>query len=142
MGTVIVCGSGEADAAIRALLPQAELIETAAAHVEARSAVVVLGRSGRLRVNSALGVIVNSDEPPEDIPEGVQLITVGHGAKNTVSITSCTPERHTLSLNRAVQTLAGICEPFELPFTAAEELTENGCMAAFAAGILLGEISL
>lgn len=142
MGFVVICGSGEADAAVRALLPDADIIETAAAHISAEQAVVVLGKFGRITVSSALGVIINGDEPPAGIPESVQLITVGHGRKNTVSVTSSTPERLTLSLNRAVNTLCGVCEPFELPIAIPAVLTDTGCMAAFAAGVLLGRIKL
>ena len=75
-----------------------------------------------------------------DRVSGVQLITCGRGAKNTVSVTSDNGEVLTLSLNRAVETLRGICEPMELPVERRGR-SDYICMAEFAAMILLGEIA-
>lgn len=142
MGVIVVCGAETAGAAIRELLPNAELVETAAARISSPSAAVILGSGGRLSADRALGVILSGeDDSAEQLPQGVQVITVGHGAKNTVSITSITPDTLTLSLNRAMNTLRGIAEPFELPVPVRNADNQIGYMAAFAAGVLLGEIS-
>lgn len=99
--------------------------------------VVILGVGARAEIRAALGVIVNGDEPSENLPRGVQLITCGVSPKNTVSITSRTPEKITLSLNRSIRTQSGIIEPLEQPEILNERLSEYEQMAAFAAELLL-----
>lgn len=69
----------------------------------------------------------------------MQLITCGRGVKNTVSVTSDDGETLTLALNRAVETLSGVCEPMELPVRRRGR-SDFMCMAEFAAAILLDEI--
>ncbi len=117
-----------------------ETVETPAAKIYSENAVVILGKDGCAEIERAFSVIINGDEPPYPVPCGVQVITIGQSPKNTVSVTSRTPELLTLSLNRAVNTLKGTVEPLELPLRVPETTDEIGCMAAFAAGILLGEI--
>lgn len=107
------------------------------AKVNCENAVVIIGKNARAEVTSALGVIVDGDEPSADIPRFVQLIACGISPKNTVSVTSRTPEKITLSLNRSVRTANGVCEPLELPVPDDEIVSEYDLMAAFAAKILL-----
>lgn len=104
--------------------------------IDCSDAAVILGTGARAEIRSALGVIVNADEPADDLPRGVQLITCGVSPKNTVSITSRTPEKITLSLNRSIRTKSGIADPLELPVQASA-LTEYEQMAAFATELLL-----
>lgn len=107
------------------------------ATVDSENAVVILGKNARCKINSALSVIVDGDEPFDSLPRDVQLISCGVSPKNTVSITSRTPEKLTLSLNRSIRTASGICEPLELPVKALESVSEYDIMAAFAANLLL-----
>lgn len=100
-------------------------------------AVVILGEGARAEIRAALGVIVNGDEPSENLPRGVQLITCGVSPKNTVSITSRTPEKITLSLNRSIRAQNGAVEPLEQPEPLDGRLSEYEQMAAFAAELLL-----
>lgn len=99
-------------------------------------AVVLRGNSPKISVKSALGVIFNGDTPPDTLPDGVQLISVGIGAKNTVSISSRAADSITLSLNRTIHTERGVCEPLELPVPAAEDADVYDYMSAFAATLL------
>ena len=107
------------------------------AAVDNENAVVILGKNARCEINSALSVIVNGDEPFAYLPRHVQLISCGVSPKNTVSITSRTPEKLTLSLNRSIHTASGFCEPLELPVNVPESISEYDIMAAFAAKLLL-----
>lgn len=100
-------------------------------------AVVILGEGARVEIRAALGVIANGDEPSENLPRGVQLITCGVSPKNTVSITSRTPEKITLSLNRSIRAQNGAVEPLEQPEPVDRRFSEYEQMAAFAAGLLL-----
>lgn len=90
------------------------------------------------RVVRAAGVMINGDSAsvPSERVSGVQLITCGRGVKNTVSVTSDDGETLTLALNRAVETLSGVCEPMELPVRRRGR-SDFMCMAEFAAAILL-----
>lgn len=108
----------------------------------AECAVIVCEGAEMPFVSRAAGVMVNGDSTADFAAErvsGVQLITCGRGAKNTVSVTSDSGDRLTLSLNRAVETLCGVCEPMELPVERRGR-SDYLCMAEFAAMILLGEI--
>ena len=80
-------------------------------------------------------------ELPVERLGGVQLITCGRCGKNTVSLTSDSGETVTAALNRAVTTLYGVCEPLEYPMDRLPGTSEFGCMAAFAAAVLLGKIT-
>lgn len=104
-------------------------------------AVVFLGGS-MPEIRRAAGLITDGDGGifPERTPVGVQLITCGRCAMNTVSITSDDGETLTLSLNRAVVTLRGVCEPMEIPVQRGGR-TDLTCMAEFAAEVLLGVIT-
>ncbi len=108
--------------------------------VDCENAVVIMGKNAQADIRAALGVIVDGDEPAEH-PRSVQLISCGVSAKNTVSVTSRTPEVLTLSLNRSVRGKSGVCEPFELPIRLPSDnnssLSEYDRMAAFAAETLL-----
>lgn len=107
------------------------------ASVDNENAVVILGKNARCKINSALSVIVDGDEPFDALPRCVQLISCGVSPKNTVSITSRTPEKLTLSLNRSIRTTKGVCEPLEQPVDVLEDVSEYDIMAAFAAKLLL-----
>lgn len=71
---------------------------------------------------------------------GNSIITCGLGGKNTVSVTSKTTEQITLSLNRALRTLSGLCEPLELPVPLYGGFSDFDYMAAFAASVVFGQI--
>lgn len=105
--------------------------------IDCADAAVILGAGARAEIRSALGVIADGDEPADDLPRGVQLITCGVSPKNTVSITSRTPEKITLSLNRSIRTQSGVIEPLELPVPVNVSLSEYELMASFAAALLL-----
>lgn len=113
--------------------------------VDCPECVVVLGSGGELpEVSRAAGVLINGDccgELPVERLGGVQLITCGRCGKNTVSLTSDSGSTVTAALNRAVLTLNGICEPLEYPMKRPGGASDFGCMAAFAAAVLLGGIS-
>ncbi|MDE7192926.1 MAG: hypothetical protein K2O14_03045 [Oscillospiraceae bacterium] len=100
-------------------------------------AVILRENSPGISIKNALGVIFNGDTPPEALPDGVQLISVGIGAKNTVSISSRAADSITLSLNRTIRTENGVCEPLELPVPAAENADVYDYMSAFAASLLV-----
>lgn len=107
------------------------------AKVNCDFAAVIAGKSAELKISSALGVIVDETFSGK-MPRGIQLITCGISPKNTVSITSRTAEKLTLSLNRGIRTLSGkLCEPLEQPVEAPEDSDEYDVMAAFAAKLLL-----
>ena len=106
-------------------------------------AVIICDGAEVPQVAHAAGVMINGDTAviPAERVSGVQLITCGRGVKNTVSVTSDDGETLTLALNRAVETLSGVCEPMELPVQR-QGRSDFMCMALFAAEILLGEIGL
>ena len=114
---------------------RAELIDCA------KCAVIVCDGAEVPRVVRAAGVMINGDSAavPSERVSGVQLITCGRGVKNTVSVTYDDGEALTLALNRAVETLSGVCEPMELPVRRRGR-SDFMCMAEFAAAILLDEI--
>ncbi len=113
--------------------------------IDCPECVVVLGYGAELPVvRSAAGVLINGDcggELPVERLGGVQLITCGRCGKNTVCLTSDSGETVTAALNRAVTTLYGVCEPLEYPMDRLPGTSEFGCMAAFAAAVLLGKIT-
>lgn len=107
------------------------------AKVNCDLAAVIAGKSAEPEISSALGVIVDETFSGK-LPRGIQLITCGISPKNTVSVTSRTAEKLTLSLNRRIRTLSGkLCEPLELPVEVPENADEYDVMAAFAAKLLL-----
>ena len=134
MGLIVIVGEFRAD-----LLPEGVSIIKANSceHIDCESAVVILGTNANVEIRSALGVIANGDEPAEDLPRFVQLITCGVSPKNTVSITSRTPEKITLSLNRSIRTQSGVIEPLEQPVPANDRVSEYELMAGFAAALLI-----
>ena len=99
-------------------------------------AVILRENSPEISIKNALGVIFNGDTPPDALPDGVQLISVGIDAENTVSISSRAADSITLSLNRTIHTEKGVCEPLELPVPADENADVYDYMSAFAATLL------
>ena len=134
MGSVVIVGESRADE----LLEEFSIIKANGyAKINCMDAVVIMGKNARADVVSALGVIVDGDEPAADLPRFVQLIACGVSPKNTVSVTSRTTDKITLSLNRTVRTADGVCEPLELRLNDNKSVSEYDLMAAFAAKILL-----
>lgn len=134
MGIVVIVGESHADE----LLSEFSIVKANEfAKISCMDAVVIIGKNARADISSALGVIVDGDEPATDIPRFVQVIACGVSSKNTVSVTSRTTEKITLSLNRSVQTADGVCEPLEQPIPDNGNVSEYDLMAAFAVKILL-----
>lgn len=134
MGSVVLIGESGAEK----LLGGYSIVKARDfAAVDCENAVVILGKNARCKINSALSVVVDGDEPPTDLPRRVQLISCGVSPKNTVSITSRTSEKLTLSLNRSIRTASGFCEPLELPVDIVKSVSEYDIMAAFAVKLLL-----
>ena len=131
----MICIVGESRA--EELLGEYEIVKVYSAEINSSSAAVIVGENAKIKIRSALGVIV-SDEFSGSVPRGIQLITCGISPKNTVSITSRTDEKITLSLNRSIRTSSGICEPLEFPVSVPEILSEYDIMSAFAARLLVG----
>ena len=120
------------------IFPEQELvIAQNRAVINAPSAAVIVEKNAAAEIKSALGIIADEDGCFRDFPRGVQLITCGVNQKNTVSFTSRSNDKITLSLNRAIHTKNGIAEPLELPTDFLDGLTEFDYMAAFAASLLL-----
>lgn len=105
--------------------------------INAPSAAVIVEKNAAAEIKSALGIIADEDGCFGEFPRGVQLITCGVNPKNTVSFTSRSTDKITLSLNRAIRAKTGIAEPLELPADFVDGLTEFDYMAAFAASLLL-----
>lgn len=135
MGLLLIVGESRADV----FFEKYPLIKAERrTEIDCGSAAVIAGKNAVLDVSSALGVIVDGECFCGRIPRGIQLITCGISAKNTVSITSRTAEKLTLSLNRSIRTRSGkICEPLEQPIDVPEGVDEYDVMAAFAARLLL-----
>ena len=143
MGIVIISGECGATGLFGKIFPEVGSISVGHdAVIRAADCAVIVGKNGSARVESALGVIISGDDPPENIPSDIQLITCGSGAKNTVSFSSSTETELTLSLNRSMNTSAGICDPMELPVPKTVGFDEYDHMAAFAAAVLLGIIPI
>lgn len=118
--------------------------------VDCPECVVILNEASDLpEIKNAAGLIIDGDcseALPVDRLSGIQLITCGRCGKNTVCITSDSGETVTLALNRAVETIGNQCdrnvrcEPFEYPVQRQHGASDFGCMAAFAAEVLLQKI--
>ncbi len=133
MGIVCVVGNGSAGE----LLCDLPVIETGSfAEISCPDAVIIAGQDSRIRVNSALAVIVDENYGGE-LPQGVQLVTCGISPKNTVSVTSRTEDKLTLALNRSLKTLGGVAEPMEIPVPVKKGFAEYDLMAEFAARLLI-----
>ena len=133
MYLTVVAGESNADK----FLGERPVIKTDGyASVDCEFAAVIAGKGAELDVRSALGVIVDGESFRKKIPRGIQLITCGISSKNTVSITSRTADKLTLSLNRSIRTVSGICEPLEQPVDVPDSADEFDVMAAFAARVL------
>lgn len=139
MSLIVIAGECRADI----LLKDFPLIKARELPViDCGCAAVILGKDARAEVRAALGVVIDSDESADvlsalALPRSVQIITCGVSPKNTVCVTSRTPEKLTLSLNRSIRTASGVCEPLELPVDFMESFSEYELMAAFAAKLLL-----
>ncbi len=103
---------------------------------------VAAGNGARLPHKlSALAVAVDCDSGVSTAGLcGNSIITCGLGGKNTVSVTSKTTDYITLSLNRALHTVSGLCEPLELPVPLYGGFSDFDYMAAFAASVMFGAI--
>ena len=88
---------------------------------------------------SVFAAVVDADSGFDaDALKGTAVISCGMSGRNTVSMTSRSGDAMTLSLNRSVMTLKGLCEPFEQPICRLTGTSDYDCMAAFAAAMLLG----
>ncbi len=136
MNLVCIVGESSSDKQLRGL----PLVKAAdRADIDCENAAVIVGKSARLNVKKALGVIVDGESFRGKVTRGIQLITCGISPKNTVSVTSRTDDKITLSLNRSIRTADGVCEPLEQPIPLTENIRdEYDIMAAFAARLLLG----
>ncbi len=110
---------------------------------EDESCVLVLGKDAVINAErmSIFAAVVNADEDfPADALKGIPVITCGMGRCNTVSVTSRTSEMITVSLNRTISSMSGVCEPQELPLPLISGADEYDHMAAFALLLLLGRL--
>ncbi len=109
--------------------------------LKAEDSVLVIGRKPQLSGGeiSAFSVVVNADEQfGREALCGQSVISCGMSGRNTVSVTSKTVDSITLSLNRAITTMKGLCEPLELPVKRVGGCSDYDYMAAFAVSLLLG----
>lgn len=108
----------------------------------ADDSVIVAGEGAQLPAHiEALAIVVDADSELDTLSLfGNAVITCGIGSRNTVSVTSKTTDMITLSLNRAIHTQQGLCEPMELPVPRLDGCSDFDHMAAFAVAVLLGDI--
>lgn len=142
MGIAVIIGESKAHRLFEeGVFPRCPLIHAhSAALIDCPSAAVILGASPAPELRSAAALIANADAPDSLTALGgrsIPIITCGRGSRNTVSITSITEERLTLSLNRSLQTLGGICEPLEQTYPLLADIPLYDYMAAFAASIII-----
>ncbi len=144
MGAVITYGNSGAAELFGKIFPDcAEVSVYGNGSVSAGEGVIIFAKNCHYAPEGtkAPSVIINGDMGFDASNlSGAQIITCGIGAKNTVSITSRTQDSMTLSLNRSIQTLKGICEPQELPVKAPENAEPYDYMSAYAAALVLGKI--
>ncbi len=134
MSLIIIVGECRAEL----LLPEFSIIKALDVPlIDCPNAAVIMGRNAHSEIRSALGVVIDSDDPAALPPRSVQLITCGVSPKNTVCITSRTPQKLTISLNRSIRAASGVCEPLEFPVEFTEGFSEYELMAAFTARLLL-----
>lgn len=143
MNTVIAVGQVNISGLMSGeMFPRCEVVR---AHyiteISAQQSVVVAGEGAQLPEGlSALAVIVDADSDIDlSALHGNAVITCGISGRNTVSVTSKTSDSITLSLNRAIHTLCGLCEPMELPMPLCEGCSDFEHMAAFAATVVFGD---
>lgn len=111
--------------------------------ISAEDSVLVIGKGAQLGSEpiKVLAAVVSSDEGFDaELLRGNSVITCGLSGRNTVSVTSKTADTITLSLNRSITTLRGLCEPLELPVPLSAEFGDYDYMAAFAVSLLMGSI--
>lgn len=138
MGTVVAVGKVN----ISALLPCCGIVCCeGVTSINSDRAVLVVGEGAQLPEGmSVFAAIVDADASVQlDALHGIAVITCGLSGRNTVSITSRTADRITLSLNRAIHTQRGLCEPMELPVPLREGCLDFDYMAAFAAAVVFGD---
>ncbi len=116
-----------------------------AEYIDCSNAAVILGAGASINDIRCCAAIIANAEDPDSISllsgKHAPVITCGRSSKNTISISSVTEDRISLSLNRSLQTLNGICEPLEQSYPLIPDIPLYDYMAAFAACIILGEIS-
>ena len=124
-----------------AVFPKCEVMCTdSLTEIAAQNSIVVLGKGARIPEKlTVFAAVVNADdELLYEKLRGNAVVTCGIGSRNTISVTSKTAERITLSLNRAIHTLSGLCEPLELPMPVYKGYSDYDHMAVFAAALLSG----
>lgn len=144
MGYVAVIGRAGIHLVLGVLLPHCGIISTEIlSFASDDNCILVLGENADITAdrNSVFAAVVNSDAGfPAEKLKGIPVITCGMGGHNTVSVTSRTAEKITVSLNRTISSMSGVCEPQELPMPLVSGAEEYDYMAAFAAALLLGRI--
>ena len=145
MGIIITLGKAKVHRLFEGgIFPTCGIISAdSVTEINCANSVVIAGKcADTSAIHKAAALITNSDDATEHHCEAeIPVITCGMGSKNTVSVTSITMERITLSLNRSLQTLNGICQPLEQSFPFTEDISCYDYMAAFAACIALGKIT-
>lgn len=142
MNTVIAVGrvnisellSGE-------VFPRCEVVRAQhITEISARQSVVVAGEGAQLPEGLDVHAVIVDADADIDLYalRGNAVITCGISGRNTVSVTSRTSDSITVSLNRAIHTLGGLCEPMELPLPLIERHSDFDYMAAFAAAVVSG----
>ncbi len=143
MNTVIAVGQVNISGLLSGeVFPRCEVVcARYVTEISAQQSVVAAGEGARLPEGlSALAVIVDADADIDlSALHGNAVITCGISGRNTVSVTSKTADMITLSLNRAIHTLSGLCEPMELPVRLYEGYSDFDYMAAFAAAVVFGK---
>ena len=143
MNTVIAVGQVNISGPLSGdVFPRCEVVHAQYINeISAAESVVVAGEGARLpKEISVLAVIVDADADIDlSSLRGNAVVTCGISGRNTVSVTSKTSDSITLSLNRAVHTKSGLCEPMELPVRLCEGYSDFDYMAAFAVGVIFGD---
>lgn len=144
--SVIVIGSGCAQLFNGAVLPRCDTVSAvSASSIDIGDGIVVFGEQcanfpSELNAFAAVISDCSLDCARALCGCGIPVITCGMSLKSTVSASSSTAERLTLSLNRTIPTLKGCCEPLELPLTPVQGVSLYDHMAAFAAAVISGII--
>ncbi len=144
MGAVITYGKSGASELFGGIFPECpEVAVDGNGSVRAGDGVIIFAENCHYAPEGtkALAAVINGDTSfdASNLKE-TQIITCGIGAKNTISVTSRTADSMTLSLNRSLQTLKGICEPQELPIKTPSDAVPYDYMSAYAASLVLGKM--
>lgn len=146
MGSVVIIGSGCAQLFNGEIFPRCDTVSAASASsIDLTDGIVVFGADctdfpSELNAFAAIISDYSLDCARALCGCGIPVITCGMSLKSTISASSRTAEQLTLSLNRTVPTLNGMCEPLELPITPMQGISLYDHMAAFAAAIISGLI--